>query len=99
MSRPLTDALFGFQSSTRTSETGGADDQSKEDEDDDGDEEDEKITGHNYDPERLKSFNVNMMNIGKTSKLSITGPLRGESGGDQRIPVTKGQYGECISMS
>ncbi|KAL8590413.1 hypothetical protein ACOMHN_011627 [Nucella lapillus] len=46
---------------TKTSESGLADDLagSKDEDDDDNDDEDEKgAAGHNYDPERLKSFNM-----------------------------------------
>ncbi len=47
-----------MQSSTKASE-GGTDEISKDDEDENEDDEDEKMSvGQDYDPERLKSFNV-----------------------------------------
>lgn len=54
--------VFLFQSAiTKTSEGNAADDLagSKDEDDDDNEDDDEKgPAGHNYDPERLKAFNV-----------------------------------------
>ena len=46
-------------SSTRATESAIGDDNSKDDEEENEDEDDEKLVkSHNYDPERLKAFNV-----------------------------------------
>ena len=46
-------------SSTRATESAIGDDNSKDDEEENEDEDDEKLVkAHNYDPERLKAFNV-----------------------------------------
>ena len=49
-------SFFPHQSSTKASDL--LDDGSKDDDDDEADDEDEKLSSKDYDPERLKAFNV-----------------------------------------
>lgn len=67
-SKPKTpdDITVGIALQSPLAETGSAHDETsssgnKEDEDDDDDESDDRIDTHQYDPERLKAFNVSLL--------------------------------------
>ena len=61
-------------SSTRATESAIGDDNSKDDEEENEDEDDEKLVKtHNYDPERLKAFNVSELIEAGSDKCNTFG--------------------------